>query len=233
MKPIKKMTAVITAVRDLTPTAKELTITLPEPFEFVAGSFVNLFVDLDREKIRRAYSMTSGDGVTDTFTISVRHSLAGRLTPRLWQEDFTGKTIEVMGPLGLNTIDKMKRRRLFLFGFGIGAGVVKSLAEHALLRPELEEIVIMTGNRSEEDIVYREYFDSLIGKDSRVTVTYVVSQTSSTFGKSGYIQDNIAGLSFHDADIYICGQTVACDGLRAAIMATNPNGHEFFVEDFH
>ena len=44
MKPIKKFSGIITAVTDLSPTAREVTIQPSEPIDFVAGSFVNVFI---------------------------------------------------------------------------------------------------------------------------------------------------------------------------------------------
>jgi ferredoxin-NADP reductase len=45
MKTIKRLTGVITKYKDLSPTAREITLKLSEPIDFTAGSFVNVFLE--------------------------------------------------------------------------------------------------------------------------------------------------------------------------------------------
>lgn len=233
MNQIKQLSGTITAVRELSPTAREYTITPAEPMPFIAGAFVNLFVEHDGTNIRRAFSMSSSDQDPNSLTLSIRLSPKGALTPLMWSEDFTGKTVKLMGPLGLNTADKINAQKIYLFGFGIGAGVVKSLADHLAARPELESLTIMTGNRSTSELLHKDYFDTLAATDPTVSITYVVSDKEQTEYPTGYIQEHIDGYDFDDADVYMCGQKIACDALLQAIETRQPNNCTFFVEDFH
>lgn len=233
MNPIKQLHGTITHIDDLSPTARLYTITPEEPLPFMAGAFVNVFVEHEGKTIRRAFSMSSNDKDNDSFTLSIRLSLNGELTPVLWDEDFTGHIVKLMGPLGLNTADKMTSKKVFLFGFGVGAGVVKSLAEHMSNRPELESLTIVTGNRSIDEILHKDFFDTLADTDKRVAVEYVVSDKEQTTYPTGYIQEHIGNYDFNNADVYMCGQGVACGALEAAVQATNPTGCNFFIEDFH
>jgi NAD(P)H-flavin reductase len=138
-----------------------------------------------------------------------------------------------MGPLGLNTADKMTQKKIFLFGFGVGCGVIKSLADNIAHREGLDSLTIVTGNRSIEEILHKDYFDQLASEGNRVRVKYVVTDTGQDRYPSGYIQEHIAEYTFDDADIYICGQGVACRALEDAINTTNPKNCRFFIEDFH
>lgn len=233
MTSLKKVKGTITNIIDLTPTCKEFTITLSEPVDFIAGCFFNLFIQHNGETIRRAFSVSSSDSVQDTLAFAIRLSLQGVMSPILWNENYVGREIEVMGPLGQNTADKMTREKIYLFGFGVGAGVVKSLAEHHCKRKDMKQLVVITGNRSEDEIIYRAYFDAL-KMDARVRVAYVVSQpTTKESLPVGYIQNHIANYDFNDADVFVCGQVVACDALVAEVKTHAPTHCRFFVEDFH
>jgi NAD(P)H-flavin reductase len=233
MNPIKQITGTITHIRELSPTAREYTIRPSEPFPFTAGAFVNIFIDHEGESIRRAFSISSTDQDTGSFTLSIRLSPNGKLTPLLWSTDYTNATIKLMGPLGLNTADKLSSRNSFLFGFGIGAGVVKSLADHIVQRGDLESLTIVTGSRTIDEILHKEYFDKLCAEYTTVHSTYVVSDQTQSAYPVGYIQDHVAHYTFDNADIYMCGQGVACTALEATIKATNPQNCHFFIEDFH
>lgn len=230
---IIQTTGIITKVIDLSPTAREYTITPAVPFLFEAGAFVNIFLEDKEEVIRRAFSISSSSSDQSQFTLSIRHTPDGRLTPLLWDKDFTGQTIKLMGPLGLNTADKMRSKKTFLFGYGVGAGVVKSLADTFVRRQNQESLTIMTGNRTIEEILHKDYFDQLAKDNEKVSVTYVVSDKSQNIYPTGYIQENIAEYNFDNSDIYMCGQGVACQALEKAIRAKSPKNCIFFIEDFH
>jgi NAD(P)H-flavin reductase len=231
---IQKINGVVSNVTDLSPTAKEVTITLEQPMTFIAGCFVNIFMEDQGETIRRAFSIASEDGTHTTFTLAIRHSLQGRLSPLFWQKDMIGSSVSVMGPLGLNTADKMHSKRIFLFGFGIGVGVVKSLATHFVASKTVDEITIATGSRNDDDVMYKEYFDTLAANDSRVKVRYVVSaKDGESIHPTGYIQDHIDDMDFSNADVYVCGQEIACTGLQEKVKESKPENCSFFVEDFH
>ncbi len=231
---IKKMTGVIVKITDLSKTAKDVTIALPEDLNFKPGSFINIFMDINGQSVRRAFSISSSDTVQNEISVSIRLSRDGVMSPLFWQEDQTGKTIELMGPLGVNTADKMHAKKICLFGFGVGAGVTKSLLDHFVREERVEHIILMTGSRSEDEILHKDYFDSVALHNTKVEVRHVVSQLS-TRGilRAGYIQDNIDGINFNDVDVYVCGQQVACDQLTEKISAQNPQNCTFFIEAFH
>lgn len=233
MKPIKKITATIRGVKDLTPTAREITLELSTDLDFVAGSFVNLFIKIADKVERRAFSISSSDLESGTIDISVRLNPQGKVSPIFWNEDIIGKTVEVMGPLGINTADKMLSKKIFLFGFGIGNGVVKSLASHFSHNNKTESLTIITGNRSAAEIVHLDYFTKL-EQDPKIRVEHIVSkETLGDSYKTGYIQEHLAGLDFTGSDVYVCGQEIACQELVNKITETNPLSCRFFIEGFH
>lgn len=231
---IKKTTGEITEINDLTKTAKEIKISLSEPVEFIAGHFVNVFIEIDGEKVRRAYSISSSDSESGKISLAIRLSPQGKMTPLFWSKSLVGEKIDLMGPLGLNSAEKMKHEKIFLFAFGIGAGVVRSLAEHFKNSDQVKELIIVTGSRFQDEIVYKEYFDSLATENSKVKVIHVVSRPleDSSF-KKGYIQDNIENYSFNNSDVYICGQNSACEALVEKIKTKNPQDYSLFIEAFH
>ncbi|QQR64516.1 FAD-dependent oxidoreductase [Candidatus Kaiserbacteria bacterium] len=230
---MKKLTAHITHIKDLSKTAKEITLTLPEQIDFIAGQFVNIFMDIDGVSVRRAYSISSSDDYQSHISLSIRETLNGVISPLFWKTDLTGTTLELMGPLGLNTADKMKSPRAYLFAYGVGAGVVKSVLDHVIKKGIAEKIVVMTGSRSEDEILHRDYFDSMAQEHPIIEVRHVISKPATAGFREGYIQDHIDGIDFNNADVYACGQGVACDSLVEKIKAQNPENCHFFIEAFH
>ncbi|MFA6227075.1 MAG: FAD-dependent oxidoreductase [Candidatus Paceibacterota bacterium] len=231
---IKRVSGKIVGITDLTKTAKEIRVALDNPLDFVAGAFVNIFIDIDGEKERRAYSISSSDKEQNNISLAVRLTPKGKVTPIFWNKDLLGERIELMGPLGVNTADKMLHEKIYLFAFGVGAGVVKSLADHFADENGLKSLVIMTGSRFEDEIIYKEYFDNLAENYPKIKVSHIVSRPQdASIYKKGYIQDYISELDFSNSDIYVCGQESACTALVEKIKLSNPINCSFFVEAFH
>lgn len=231
---IQKLTGTIISIQDLSATAKELTVSLERPMDFIAGSFVNVFMDIHGERVRRAYSISSSDSNGKTITLSVRLSPTGTMSPLFWNTDMRGKELEIMGPLGLNTADKMIHETAYLFGFGIGAGVIKSIADHLSRKETVKRIIIMTGNRSDQELLYKDYFDKLSATFPRLTVSYAVTKPSENHSLlAGYIQHHLGEFDFSNSDVYVCGQEAACEELVSKVKETSPTDCNFFVEGFH
>lgn len=231
---IKKFTGEITKIIDLSKTAKEVSIKLSEPIEFLPGSFMNIFIDLNGEKVRRAYSISSSINDHNNITLSIRLSPSGTVTPIFWSKDMIGSTLELMGPMGLNTVDKMHHDKVYLFAFGIGVGVVKSITDYFANIKKVEHLTIYTGSRSEDEIIYKDYFDNLAKDSNYISVKYIISNPISEVGVlKGYIQNFIEDLDFNNSDVYVCGQEKACSDLVGKVNSMNPSDCNFFIESFH
>jgi NAD(P)H-flavin reductase len=203
---------------------------LPEPLPFLPGAFVNVFVEQEGKRCRRAYTISGSQG--SEIVLSIRNGSADGMSRLFFEEGAKSLPVSIMGPLGLNTIDKITRPRVFLCAFGIGVSSVKGLAEALLARPSLTELWIITGSKTEEEILYKEYFESLAQKDSRVRLRFVLSRpTDPHYPYTGYLQDYITDLDFTDATAYLCGHGDACLSLQTAIAQRAPDT-EFLVESF-
>ncbi len=229
-----RISATIVSATDLSATAREVTLRPQKPIRFLAGSFVNLFLPTDGGVVRRAYSISSDPVQVETFTISVRRVPQGLGSTFFWQPDVVGKTVEVMGPLGRNTSDKLTHNRVFLFGFGIGVSVIKALAHYCVNQPSIRQIVIMTGNRNEEEVLYRAEFEHLAATDRRVVFHPVLSNPLNphTTDRAGFIQQHVHNFDFTNSSIYLCGQPHACTALQDVIHAQGDAGADMFVESF-
>ena len=214
---IKKITGKIIKISDLSKTAKEIMIDLSEPLEFNPGSFVNVFFDINGEKVRRAYSISSTSKNNKNITLSIRLSPNGAVTPIFWKKDMIGEQIELMGPLGLNTVDKMNQNKIYLFAFGIGVGVVKSIADYFTETKKVNNLTIISGSRCEEEILYNDYFKEISDKYKNVSFSNIVSRGDlESKIRVGYIQDFIS-----DYD------------LVAKVTSLNHTNCKFFIEGFH
>ena len=206
---------------------------LPGPLGFTPGAFVNVFMEHEGVRMRRAYSVSSDEDTQDTITLSIRKGSAGGMSERFWDEGIEQVPVQIMGPLGLNTADKITGTRVFLFGFGIGVSVVKGLLPHLLRRKDVTQITVMTGSRNESEALYKDYFEEEAKHDPRLVVKMVLSRPADpAYPFKGYVQDHSKDLDFTDASIYICGTKHAAENLKQSIQDTESKPLEFLLEAF-
>ncbi len=230
---IKRMAATISTVTDISPTAREVTLRLPEPLGFMPGAFVNVFMDGKPGRMRRAYSISSDEVDQDTVTLSIRKGSEGGMSERFWDKDVERVPLQIMGPLGLNTADKITSTSVFLFGFGIGVSVIKGLLPHLLRRKGIRQVTVMTGSRNESEALYREFIEGAAMHDPRLKVKTVLSQPmDGTYPFRGHLQDHLDGLDFTDASVYICGSKAATESLKESIEKKGVKVRQFLLEAF-
>lgn len=230
---IKRLPVHITQMTDLSPSSREVTLGLPEPLGFLPGAFVNVFMTHEGQRMRRAYSVSSDTSTQNEISLSIRKGSAGGMSERFWDEDIQHLPLEIMGPLGVNTVDKITTTRVFLFAFGIGVSVIKGLLPSLLRRDDITQVTILTGSRSEVEILYKDFFQEIAAQDARVEVQFVVSQPADvSYSLVGHIHDHVKDLDFRNSTVYLCGPKKACESLQKVIeMQTNP-APQFLIEAF-
>lgn len=229
---ITRLDARIADIRTLSASAREVELALSAPLSFLPGAFVNVFVEKEGKRERRAYTIAGTNAARDRIALAIRDGRPEGVSHLFFRPTAHMLPISIMGPLGVNTIDKITRDRVFLFAFGIGVSAVRGLAEALLARPTLKELWIITGSRTEDEILYKEYFESLAKRDARVTTRFVVSRPRQTdYPMKGYLQDHVDDMDFTSASAYVCGHGAACETLRARIAALAPHT-EFLIESF-
>ena len=87
---IVKTTGTIVEVIDLTKTAKEVAIETAVHMDFIPGSFVNIFMEVGGEKIRRAYSIATSQSDSNKISIAIRLSPGGKMSPLFWEKNMLG-----------------------------------------------------------------------------------------------------------------------------------------------
>ena len=194
-----------------------------EPFPFVAGQFVNLFLDLSGERVKRAYSIASAPNMDqpDRLEIAVTKVEGGPMSTALHAMKL-GDEIEMEGPWGVFTRPPAHRDRPALFvGTGTGLAPLRSM-----LVDELREsasgpsMTVLFGCRHEEDILWREELEELSNRHQHVTFTTTLSRGNEPWdGRRGYVQTHLAELvpPLMPVHVYICGLSEMVQGVRKVL----------------
>ena len=134
-------------------------------FEFVAGQYATLGLDVGDEFVPRAYSITSSPSERDYLELYINVIAQGRLTPSLFNLRH-GDEIYYMGPKGVFTLARSNAPHLLLIATGTGLAPYVSMLrrlsiEQSQGKPHGRMITLAHGVRYTADLGYRWELDGL------------------------------------------------------------------------
>jgi len=128
-----------------------------------AGQHLTLLADVDGVTERRCYSFSSSPLAGAAPAITVRRKADGRVSRQLHERVHAGDTLLALEPSGDFTVATAPdaSRHLVLVAGGVGITPLVSIAETVLRAEPASRVTLLTGNRSEEEIVFRTRLASL------------------------------------------------------------------------
>jgi ferredoxin-NADP reductase len=196
--------ATLLSTYSVTPRVKQFLLRVEgHPFDFTPGQHVSVAFETDDGKERyRPYSPVSQPG-TDTIALAVKRYPDGACSTWMHERE-VGDTISITSPsgnLGLQSLD----RDVFFLSTGTGITPMVSMATQ-YLRKGRGKATFLFGERTQDDLMFRETLDLYAASHSNFTVEYVLSDEDWQ-GPTGYVQHNLRD-HVDDAStshFYICG----------------------------
>ncbi len=236
----------VAGVRRLTPESVAITLEIPaahqKEFKFLAGQYITVRSAKTGDAIRRAYSISSCPG-SDQLTIGVKKVKGGRFSVFANEELKAGDVLGVMPPEGRFVYEPgVSGKTLIAFAAGSGITPIMGILKTALAGDPDTRFVLVYGNRSREEAMFREdllelkekyadrfilheifsrshYDDSIFGRIERSTVNLI-------------IKNKHRDLSFDR--FYICGPEPMIDTVKETLLehgaAPESVLHELFTE---
>ena len=149
---------------------------LAQDYSFEAGQYLTLRHTIGGEDLRRSYSICAGpdDG---ELRIAVKRVPGGVFSEWANTAIAPGDTLDVMTPTGRFGIPPGTARTLAFFAAGSGITPVLSLLRSALAREPGSRAVLFYGNKSTQDVLFREALEDLKDRHlGRLSVFHVLSQ---------------------------------------------------------
>ncbi len=230
-KPTKTL-ATISKIVDYPGEVKHFELELNEPMNFKAGQFLNLSFVRGDTTYRRPYSIASSPN-DETVELCIKLVPEGHLTPVLW--DFKeGDQVEVMGGLGLFTLDNVTKNKLLFIGTGTGIAPLRSMIFNLLEEGSSREIELLYGVRYPGNHTYEKEFRALEEKHPNFKFTPVVSRPDENWeGRQGYVQQNLTSQDTQDAQAFICGLPEMVDAVKEELFLQGMGEQDIFVEKYH
>jgi ring-1,2-phenylacetyl-CoA epoxidase subunit PaaE len=237
----------VTAIRRETADAIAVTLAVPpelrEAFRFTPGQYLTLRREIAGAEIRRSYSICAGLDEA-VLRIGIKRVEGGVFSAWALDSLRPGDVLEAMPPegrFGLAPDAGAPPRTVLGIACGSGITPILSIARTLLATEPQSRVVLLFGNRSAADIMFREALEDLKDRHlSRLTVVHVLSrekhELAALHGRLDH--DRIAALvpglvrpGAIDA-AFLCGPTGLAEAATAALVGLGVMPERIHVERF-
>lgn len=207
----------VASIEQLTPSAVALSFDIPDAlraaFSFEAGQYITLKKEINGKEVRRAYSISSAPS-SGKMTVGIKKMPNGTFSVYANDTLEAGAELEVMHPEGrfIYTPDN-KATTVAAFAAGSGITPIMSIAQTVLEANDANTFVLVFGNQSPEETMYRDDLLALQEKyNNRFFIQWVYSRSSEPDCLFGRIENATVNLvlknKFKTLDFdkfYLCG----------------------------
>lgn len=216
-----------------------------QAIDYLPGQFLTLIQNINDQKVRRAYSLSSSTAINELPTVTIKRVEGGLMSNHINNNISAGDTIEVMKPMGTFTIDinKGNKQHVFLFGGGSGITPLISIAKTILNTESESKVSLIYANRDENSIIFRSNLESLQNEfgERFDIVQYLETAPADWSGETGYmtadkLKSNITALQdtqYSEVQYMTCGpeplMNIVMDTLDAIGIPADKKHKESFV----
>lgn len=202
---------------------------------FIPGQFIILQKELiDGElPLQRSYSIANVETDVTEIELCIVINETGEFTPWLFSLNI-GDQIQGSEPQGIFNLSEVYPSVPYLFVCtGTGVAPFRSMIQKVLKESD-NHVFLVFGNRIEEDILYRKFWESLADSEERFTFIPTLSRVSKWKGRTGYVHDICREILVkgEDARIYVCGWQEMCKETRTNLKSMGYNRRQYYFEQY-
>jgi len=181
-----------------------------DKFEYKAGQFVMLQLDINAKIPYRSYSIASTPDGSNQFELIIVLNPPGAGTPFIWDNFDVGSKVMCAGPIGKFVLPDYIQHDLCFICTGTGIAPLRSMLWYIInSKIQHHRIYFVFGARTKDDLLYYEEMLELTEKHKSVHFIPVLSrETSETWnGRIGYVHQVYEEIfsNKRPAEFFICG----------------------------
>ena len=206
------------------------TFRFSRPFDFQAGQYFLLNLG---EGLMKPFSFSNSPTEGDHIELTTR--MSGSDYKKRLDGLSIGERALVSGPMGQFTYKSSLRKVAFLAG-GIGITPFRSICKYATDTAADSDIVLMWGNNTVEEAIFKDVFDVMCKDNPRLRVVHVIARPPSGWtGHSGFITAEIVKAEVPDypeRTFYVCGPPRMVEAMRAVLAQLEVGNDRIVIEEF-
>ncbi|HSV44128.1 MAG TPA: FAD-binding oxidoreductase [Candidatus Bathyarchaeia archaeon] len=187
---------------------KSFQVRAPAEASYQAGQFMLVTIKVDQTLVNKYLSISSSPTqkglieFTKKITASDFSQTLDRMKPGGW--------VKIDMPKGAFTLDKADAKIAFLSG-GIGITPIYSICRYVMDEKLDKDIILLYGNRTEHDIVFKEELEQMSRDHARFRVVHTLEapqDASGWKGRTGFISEAMIREEIPDYSgrtFFVCG----------------------------
>jgi len=218
----------VVAVLQETPTVRSYVLESADearPLHFRAGQHLTLLVAIDGVTHRRCYSFSTAPGAGARPSITIRRTPGGLVSRHLHETLGAGDMLLATDPAGEFTLatDPAASRLVIFVAGGVGITPLISLVESLLREEPASRAILLCGNRSEDEIIFRGRIAELESAYApRLLVMHALDTPPAGWaGIDGPLHSKRVLEALGDAaadDCFVCGPEPMMQSVREALV---------------
>lgn len=231
---------------------------LADAFRYKQGQYLTLRFQLAGKEERRSYSMCSSP-LEQGLAVTVKKVKGGKVSTHIHDRVKAGDVVDVMPPEGrfFTELSDENKKNYYLVGAGSGITPLMSILKTILETEPMSFVFLLYGNRSEEEIIFKNELDRLAKRyEGQLHVDYVLSQPKrekpkglgglfskgkpTWEGKTGRIDGSLTSKFIQEnpprqkqSEYFLCGPGSMIESVEKALLAAGVDKknihHEFFT----
>ncbi len=205
----------------------------PRGFDYDPGQFFFVTILIDGEKSKKHFTISSSPTEKEFI----------EFTKRITEHEFSaaldklkiGDWVQIDGPYGDFTF-KGEYPRVGLMTGGIGITPLRSMIKYCTDKGIKSQITLLYGNRSEENIVFKEELDRMEKENGNLRIIHTLSRPGQEWkGRQGHIDIQMVREEIPDYDdhvFYMCGPPSLVADCVSVLKALRISADKIKKEDF-
>jgi NAD(P)H-flavin reductase len=197
---ISRFKSKILSTEFITPDVKHLILTTPADFDFIPGQYITLILKDKDDEVRKPYSIASipKKGSIDICIKIIQEGKATSLIKNLKKDD----TLDIIGPMGKFIFNEQSKNKDVVFiSTGTGISTFRSMIPSLLKNDFKNKILLLTGYKNREDILYDSDFTNLEKTCNNFHYHKILSRENN----GGYVQKLVEKHINKNSHYYLCG----------------------------
>jgi NAD(P)H-flavin reductase len=210
----------IMSIRDETPDVKTFRIEKPTGFNFVSGQFCLVTLASNNSNPKDPKPFTFSNSPTDDY-LELTIKEMGSFTKALFS-CAVGDNLRIDGPKGdTHKFDESVKDDVVFVAGGSGITPFMSALRYAVVKRLLNSFVLLFGNQSVKDIIFKEELDRITANNENIKIINVISRNDLQWhGEHGYIdKERILKYVENPKDKlwYLCGPPPMTRSIRSIL----------------
>lgn len=231
----------VKAIFDETPHVKTFRLMEPNlatiPFTFLPGQYATLTSEINGEKVRRSYTISSSPTQRDYIELTVKREQYGLESRHLHDHTSLGDLLEVTAPAGNFFFTGKEANGIVLIAGGVGITPMMSVLRYLTDRAYPRDVHLLYAVNSPSDIIFREEYAYLTRRHHNVHVDIIALSTEGSpwTGPVGLITANFIVTKVPDIAnhrIHLCGPLPMMDAVKTILQQLKIPTEQIKTENF-